>query len=389
MQVNYTCRFFRGYIPCHPHKSKGAHCDGCEDYRPIRKRILIIKLDSIGDVLRTTSILPGLREKYPDGQITWITKDEARPLFEENPYIDRIFDLTQADCVLKTDEFDVVINLDAAPLSSRLATMAKGKEKYGFGYDPMGFVYPLNSQANEWFLMGIFDDIKKANSKTYQSLMLKICQLEPLDYTIQYFLKPEEIEIAERFAKDSGISDKHPIIGLNTGAGNRWEKKKWTEDGYLELINLLSNAHPELAVVLYGGPGEAERNKRLKSRCRGAVIDTGCQHDIRSFAALLNLSSLIVTGDTMALNLALALGKKVVALVGPTSSAELELYNQGIKITGDIPCLSCYKNTCNKDPDCMDLISPEIVLNGIKQLLNRSEVETPDKVHNFDNFPTI
>jgi ADP-heptose:LPS heptosyltransferase len=369
MKIGYDCRYFRGDMPCNPHKTEDVHCKECPYYDPIKERILIIKLDSIGDVLRTTSILPGLKEKYPYSQITWITKTESVPIFYGNPFIDRVFDLSQAVFVLETDEFDIVINLDAAPLSSRLATFAKGTEKKGFGYDPKGFVYSLNPEAEEWFLMGLFDDIKKANQKTYQSIMLEICGLNPSDYSIIYRLTDEEIRFARRFAKKKGLTDSDLVIGLNTGAGNRWPKKKWTREGYLQLINLLIESFPGVKIFLYGGPEEDARNRYLMNRSKGTVIDTSCNNTIREFATLLNLSSVIVTGDTLALHLSIALNKKVVALVGPTSAPELDLYGQGVKVTADIPCLGCYKTKCYVKPDCMDLISPETVLSSIRKML--------------------
>lgn len=369
MKINYDCRHFRGDIPCRPHKEKGVHCEGCHYYDPIKERILIIKLDSPGDVLRTTAILPGLKEKYPHAQITWLTRAEAIPFFEGNIYVDRVFDIAQAALVLETDEYDTVINLDAAPLSSRLASAAAGKEKIGFVYDPRGFVYPANPESEEWFLMGVFDDVKKANQKTYQSIMLKICGLRPSDYSIQYFLKPEDMAFANMFAGQNGLNNDDMVIGLNTGAGGRWEKKKWTEEGFIEFIKILRRKYPQIKMLLYGGPGEVSRNKRIAAGTGGGVIDTGCNSSIRHFAALLNLCSLLVTGDTMALHLALALKKKVVALVGPTSAAELELYERGIKITADLSCLCCYAAKCDKDINCMNSIHPLRVMDAVEILL--------------------
>jgi heptosyltransferase-2 len=373
MKVNYNCRHFRGDIPCMPHKKHGVHCEGCAYYDPIKERILIIKLDSIGDVLRTTSILPGLKENYPNAQVTWITKAESIPLFDGNTYVDRVFEVNQASYVLETDEFDIVINLDAAPLSSMIATIAKGKEKKGFGYDQKGFVYPLNPEAEEWFLMGFFDDVKKANRKTYQSIMLEICGLNPSSYSIIYRLTDEEIRFARRFAKKKGLIDSDLVVGLNTGAGNRWPKKKWTREGYLQLINLLIENFPDVKILLYGGPEEVARNRYLMNKSKGSVIDTSCNNTIREFASLLNLSNVVVTGDTLALHLAVALRKKVVALIGPTSAPELDLYGQGVKVTADISCLGCYRTECYEKPDCMDLISPETVLSSMRKVLAISE----------------
>ena len=50
--------------------------------------ILIIKLGAIGDVIRTTSILPGLKSKYDDCKIDWITKDESQDILKNNNKVD-------------------------------------------------------------------------------------------------------------------------------------------------------------------------------------------------------------------------------------------------------------------------------------------------------------
>lgn len=369
MKINYNCRYFKGDRPCRPHKKEGVHCDGCRYYDPAKERILIIKLDAAGDVLRTTSILPGLKEKYPKAQITWMTKAESMPLFQGNPYVDRVYDVNNAAVALSNDEFDIVINLDTAPLSSMLAASAKGEIKIGYGYNRKGHVYPFNREAEEWLLMSIFDDIKKVNDKTYQSIILEICSLAPSDYPIQYFLTSEETDISNKFAEQAGIKNGDIVIGLNTGAGRRWEKKKWTEEGFVGLIHLIKKRHPAWKILLYGGPEEVERNRSIISKTGKWVMNAGCNNSIRGFAALLNLSTVVVTGDTLALHLAVALQKKVVAMIGPTSAAEIEIYGRGIKITPDVSCLCCYREKCGITPDCMGLITAEDVFSALQRLV--------------------
>ena len=71
--VRRDCKFFKGYIPCTPNKQDGSECLDCSHYQPIGKRILIIKLGALGDVIRTTPLLHRFRTKYPDCHITWLT----------------------------------------------------------------------------------------------------------------------------------------------------------------------------------------------------------------------------------------------------------------------------------------------------------------------------
>jgi heptosyltransferase-2 len=61
------------------------------------------------------------------------------------------------------------------------------------------------------------------------------------------------------------------------------------------------------------------------------------------------------------MHLSLALGRRTVVLFGPTSSAEIEMYGLGEKVVPHMDCLACYKPTCDFVPNCMDLISTDMV----------------------------
>src|SRR5580658_8338803 len=87
MTYRNDCRFFIGEKPC---KFKRDCDDGCAHFQPFGTRILIIKLGAIGDVLRTTPLLPFLKERYPESHITWLVDAVAVPLLADNPRIDRI-----------------------------------------------------------------------------------------------------------------------------------------------------------------------------------------------------------------------------------------------------------------------------------------------------------
>jgi heptosyltransferase-2 len=116
MIINKDCSHFKGDRPWRPHKLEGVHCEGCGYYEPVEFRILIIKLDAIGDVLRTTCILPGLKEKYLNSWITWVTEGEAISLFKNNPLVDEVIEYTSPEMLkLQAVDFDQVVNLDAAP----------------------------------------------------------------------------------------------------------------------------------------------------------------------------------------------------------------------------------------------------------------------------------
>ena len=85
-EIAWDCRFFVGDRPCAWHKLEGQLCT-CRRYERVEERILIVKLDAMGDVLRSTALLPPLAEVHPHAAVTWITKKESVPLLQRNPYV--------------------------------------------------------------------------------------------------------------------------------------------------------------------------------------------------------------------------------------------------------------------------------------------------------------
>jgi ADP-heptose:LPS heptosyltransferase len=371
MILRRDCTHFPGDRPCFPHKQTGVHCDTCDACDPIKDRIIIIKLDAVGDVLRTTCILPGLKEKYPTAEITWVTMSVAKEIFFSNPYVHRVllYDDPGTSVTLAVEHFTLLINLDSSPKSAAMASFCHAKEKLGFGLDEQGKVFCFNTEAVTWFEMGAFDDLKKKNTHTYQDLMLQICRIQPKNFEIVLNLTDEERQRAEIFRRDHAISPSSVVIGINAGAGPRWERKKWTPEGYRELIRRLV-AGENTAVVLYGGKGDRELNLVLSAGFTSGVFIARTENSLREFFSLLSISDIVVTGDTLALHAATALRKQVIAIFGPTSAVEVETYGRVHRVVSDtMECQCYYKPVCTQEINCMNTISADRVFALIRERL--------------------
>ncbi|HEY5536743.1 MAG TPA: glycosyltransferase family 9 protein [Ignavibacteria bacterium] len=369
MLIKNNCKFFPGDRPCKPHKERGKVCDTCDEYSPVKHKTLIIKLDAIGDVLRTTAILSSLKKAYPGTYIKWLTKSNAKELFINNDLVDEIicYEVPVTNINLAIEEFDVVINLDPSPVSSALCSFAIGKEKFGFGLNSKGKVYPVNKEAEEWFTMGSFDSDKKKNKKTYQQIIHEICRFPYDKSEIILSLNKKDIDFKNEFIKKNKLENDKLIVGINAGASIRWQFKKWRLEGYKELIKKLTDSL-DCRILLYGGADEIETNNELIKTSK-KILDTGHDNSLRQFIALMDIPQILITGDTLALHVAAALKKKVICLFGPTSYNEIEDYGRITKIYPEMECLVCYKNKCDFIPNCMDLISADMIFNAVKKLL--------------------
>ena len=366
-----------GDRPCLPHKVGGARCDTCDQFEPDGTRVLLVKLAASGDVLRTTAVLEGLRRTHAPCSITWVTAADSVPLITGHPEIDRIVSFSGALPVELScaPPFDLTLNLDSAPDACALAAAVPSHKRIGFGLAEDGKPAPLTEGARTWFEMGLDDDAKRGNRRTFYEHLADVAEV-PIDSRPRLFLNERARSAAARILARHGLARCARLVGLNTGAGARWPLKKWTFDGQVELVKKLT-ADPTVSVVLLGGPEERARNQALSEAVGDAAIHLGCEHPIPVFAALIERLAVLVTGDTLAMQIATALGVQQVVLFGPTSSAEIDLFGRGEKISSSaMDCLVCYLTACDKDPNCMNTISSDVVHAAVLRQFETSESQT-------------
>ena len=220
MFIHYDCRHFLGYKPC----SFRRECDACPHYTPFGKRILILKLAAMGDVLRTTPLLRGLRKAHPVGHITWLTEPNVLPMLRGIPEIDRLLPYTfETSLQIENEVFDELYCFDKEPKATALAMKVRAGRKVGFGMTEYGSVMPMNRESEYTFELGINDPLKfQVNRKTYPELLFECAGLpypEPQEYILPSF--SEEIAEAEIRLKSLGVAPGDLKVGLNTGAGDR------------------------------------------------------------------------------------------------------------------------------------------------------------------------
>ena len=103
MHFDVNCKYFRGDVPCKPHKEEKLTCT-CRYFEPVETRILIIKLGAIGDVIRTTPLLRKLKKEFPHAEISWVTHT---PEVVPRSYVKYVYTLSAKDIlVLQAENFD-------------------------------------------------------------------------------------------------------------------------------------------------------------------------------------------------------------------------------------------------------------------------------------------
>ena len=383
--VRFDCIHFKGDRPCYPNKTYGVFCAECtlfekdellfEEFPPIGepdfednpddfKKIIIVKLDAVGDVLRTTSILPSLKEKYSDSSVTWITKERSFDVLKDNELIDEIYFDTDGLEHIYNDDFDIAINLDSGTDSCGIMSRLNSKERFGY-YLANGKPYPINKPANEWYLMGVDDNAKKKIEKTYHKIIHEICNIEYTGSRPQLYITGSKIKRATELNTKYGLGKYDEFILVNLGGGNRWQYKKWVKEGYISLINAIIETKPETAVGIIAGGEDSDFYDEIAEAVNESnrVIRLGCKNSADDFICYIYLADKIFTSDSLAMHIATALDKYTVVITGPTSHTELDVFGNGTIIySGKVDCLCCYLNKCDKTVTCMNTVTAKEII---------------------------
>ncbi|MBI3552855.1 MAG: glycosyltransferase family 9 protein [Elusimicrobia bacterium] len=336
--------------------------------------VLLIKLGALGDVIRTTCLLGPIRRKYGPCRLTWVTAPEALPLLQ-GLGIERVLAAGPRTLeALRRRSFDLVLNLDedsaacaaaSAPSSKALVGghLKEGKPAYTPDSSPYFDLGLLNRGADG--SMARADALKKANRKTYQQLWAGVLGLDLGTYPRGYepLVAPT---VAERAAAAKLLKSTPKVrVGLNLGAGARWPAKQPSLEHAAQVARGLAEKGCE--VVYFGGEAELERNRELaRTAGAGAVAPI---KPLRVFAAMLARCRALVSTDSLALHLACAMRTPCVALFGPTSAAEIELYGRGIKLEPKPACSCYYQPRCTAAAHCVDQVPASAVVAAVGLLL--------------------
>lgn len=307
-------------------------------------KILIIKLGALGDVVRTSYFLPGIRKQFTGNvHITWITKHNAIPLLASNPHINRLTTIE----AFTTEEggpngrlYDWIISLDDEVEACTILKTLTHRKLTG-AYLSDGHVR-YTDDAAPWFDMGlvskfgkeIADRLKVENQLTHDDIFSKILGINAC--SPEFYNDPS----LEAPAINALAENPPHLVGLNLSAGKRWPGKRLHMREAFDLINGLQARNR--ACILIGGEDDSDYLDQIACTTKVAKLKP---LPLGIFAQVVKRLAVLITSDTLALHLAIAQKVPTVSYYAPTSAAEINLFDTGEKVVSTSP------DYCSYSPD--------------------------------------
>jgi lipopolysaccharide heptosyltransferase I len=347
------------------------------------KRILIVRLGAIGDIVHTLPALAALRRAMPEAHLTWaVESGSAAKLLNGNPCLDDLVelnlhgwrkDLTTVESVtalreeiarLRGARFDLALDFQGLLKSAVIGWLARARRRIGFSREA------LREPACGLFLTEqvAVDDDDHVIKKNMQLVAHLGCDVTGR-YEFPIAISPED----ERFAEDQYARFDGSFAILNPGGG--WPTKLWSPDGFAAIAERLWETYRIRSVITYG-PGEEELAQTLVALVNRSQNGAAVMLDstLKQLFALAQRAKLFMGGDTGPMHLAAAAGVPVVAIFGPTSSRRNGPFEQDDVVIErfDLDCrVDCYRRSCSHI-SCMQ-IPVEIVWDGVVKRLENTK----------------
>jgi ADP-heptose:LPS heptosyltransferase len=337
------------------------------------KKICVIHLNQIGDLVFSLPLLKALRENSPGATIHSVLRPYLHDLLAPSPYVDQLIprkggwvDGLKLLGQIRQNRYDLVISLSNSIECLMLTNLSGARVKAGFEHPPWDWGLHIKDKIeghHSWF----------NNLKLLRRLNVDVSQE---DY-VGLLVLPEPAEPG----KKSGAAwtrprEKYVVIAAGTSA--RRKVKAWEERKFGELIVLLKEKYG-LDPVLVGSEGDQEVHRQVIDMIKEADRDKKVEQvfDLSGKISLLDLcyilkdASLFVGVDSGLMHLASALDIPVVGIFGPTDPfyvGPLNTKSVAVREEG-MDCMPCYLKGC-EERACLKKLEVEKVFRSCEQVLN-------------------
>lgn len=338
----------------------------------VPRKILVLQLKQIGDVLLMTVVPELLKKRFPNAEIHVLTEKKCVPMLENNPHIAKIWSLDPKKLPTLLQEveyywhvarnaFDMVVDLQQTP---------RCRWVVGFSGAPVRITHEA-----PWYTAWLYSH-KVPVEKAYASAM-KAAVLAPLGIHWEgekprlYLTEDERAGAASLLTSLGYDAARHTLVTVDPT--HRRDTRRWPGRHYAQLIDLAYEADPSLRFFMLYGPGEEEELRDVTDNCRHseALLVPDRIITLRESAACIEAAAFHLGNCSAPRHIAVAVGTPALTILGSTGRGWTFPSPEYNHILLGLPCQPCNMNSCpDKNRQCLVDLQPEAVLPFFMEKLN-------------------
>lgn len=347
------------------------------------KRVLVIKLQHLGDVLLTTPVFSKLKEQYPHLEIDVLIYQETKVVLEANPCVHEIHTIDRTWKIqgklhqlrheinlgkrLQARQYDLIINLTDRWRGAWLTRFLRPSYSVSQPYPHRRGKFWRKSFTHIY-------RVPRQNRHTVEKNLDAIrrlgVQINSSDKTLTFVSNSSATDKIRDMLGGDRFGEKKIIVIHPT---SRWMFKAWHPQGFAKVIDhLYELGHRP---VLISGPAtmEIEYAQMIMKQVSSPVIDLSGRLSLQECGALIELADCFLGLDSVAMHIASAVNTPCVALFGPTIDKVWGPWMVRHKIiTEQVNCRPCQLKGCGDGmvSECLQMIKPETVIESVVSMLN-------------------
>ncbi len=293
------------------------------------QRILIVKPSSLGDIATTLPLLCDLRALYPQAQIDWLIAPAFADLVRGHDALHELlfFDrgaagpwwslsglgrLWRLQHLLRRNRYDLVLDAQGLLRSGLMARWTGASVRIGFSWAREGAVHFYTHWAH-------LPPPPQLAVVRMRSLMGPLGgSSRPVEFRVP--ISPLALETVRGLLPAEGGR----IAAVIPGA--RWNSKRWSEDGFGDIARRLADVG--FGILLIGSKSEQNLCETIARSLGPAAVNLAGRTTLAQMIAALSLCDIVIGNDSGPLHVAVALGRPLVGLYGPTDPLDVGPWGQ-------------------------------------------------------------
>ncbi len=352
------------------------------------KRVLIVKLRSIGDTVLSTPSLIALRRFVPDAQIDILLEDWVAPLLDGCDSVDNVIsvgsgiaDRVKTAFYLRRRRYDVAINLHGGTTATFFTGASGVAHRVGYREYRYSFIYNhlLSSASDFW-------EAEFTHSAEQQLALLGFVGVPVSDRPKSRLAVTEsslislERKFQERFHQEkdgNSVSFAEKAYALLHPA-SAFATKQWPTENFAQTAEFL--AAKGIISVAVASKTESEILDRLKLESQVPIL-TFDDLSLPEITALASRASLFVGNDSGIAHIAAAVDTPSVVVFGSSNRNHWRPWTEAPNemVFNELPCQPCAGYECKVfgEPKCILSVEPFEVFGAIERVLKKGRLAKP------------